>query len=359
MIIYVILLSIIIFESIICYKSKNENKQKIYLIIIGILLILVSGLRDKNIGVDTASYVNFFQNVSNLDNSQLNSIYYEKGFILFNKFLVLFSNHYSILLVISTLIIIIPILLFIKENSNSIWMSVYLFVTLTFYYNSMNIMRQYIAIGLILLSYSYVKKRKIIPFVFLVFLSASFHTTALVFLIVYFIPLIKLSYRKLNYLILFTLIIYLFFPYFLKVFFNYFRIYTGYIYYLDSMNFGDILKFLIMFLILLFGIYFKYPNFQANKSTFINDENLQTIIIIIGTIFSFLAIRMSILSRITDYFFIFSIIYIPNVLKTIINPKLKLFVTYFVIIICLIYNFAILIYRPEWFNVTPYNFYWN
>ena len=54
-------------------------------------------------------------------------------------------------------------------------------------------MRQGMAMGILLFSFKYIKERKLLLFLFIVYLAASFHTSAVVFIITYWIVLIPMN----------------------------------------------------------------------------------------------------------------------------------------------------------------------
>ena len=74
----------------------------------------------------------------------------------------------------------------------------------------------------------------------------------------------------------------------------------------------------------------------------------------IYTIISFLAIRMSVLSRITVFFDILIMVSIPNFIEKVSYYRLIVLIYYIVLLLLFISMLVVLIYRPEWYKVTPY-----
>ena len=74
---------------------------------------------------------------------------------------------------------------------------------------------------------------------------------------------------------------------------------------------------------------------------------------------SFLAIRISVLSRIIAYFSIFSIVAIPEFLTFIENKKKRVVIELLIILLYVAYFVTISICRPEWNSVIPYRFFWQ
>lgn len=81
----------------------------------------------------------------------------------------------------------------IYTQSSDVPLSVFLFVATSNYFLTLNIVSQYMAIALCLLSCTYAQRRKPLPFLLLVGLAACFHASALVFLPVYGLPRLRIK----------------------------------------------------------------------------------------------------------------------------------------------------------------------
>ena len=365
MIIYLILLGLILLEGIIIFYYGKSNKNKnIYLILVFFQLFFVSAFRSPEIGVDTSMYYSFFSGLNYLSEYHIWNIYFEKGYILFNIIVNFIFNFNQSIIMITSLIILILITLFIKNNSRNLWLSVYFFITLMFFYNSINILRQFIAMAIVINSIYFVRKQKLVPFLLLIGLAYSFHTSALIFIIVYFFARMKFTLKKVLYSIFFAIgSFFVLFPIIQWVMLKLPR-YSGYTKFFQSYELGNIINTLIYASILILSLivnYYKKPilnNIGTNLDYKRSNENIFTFIILTATILSFLSIRMSILGRIVDYFSLFSIVFIPNVISCIKDKYLRLIVTFFIMCLTFAYNIFIFIYRPEWFGVTPYKFFW-
>lgn len=99
------------------------------------------------------------------------------------------------LYVITSAIILALVFAAIYRQSVSAPLSILFFVITSNYFLTLNVIAQYIAIALCLVSCEFVQKRKSIPFLLLVAIAAGFHTSALVFLPVYLLPRLKIRPR--------------------------------------------------------------------------------------------------------------------------------------------------------------------
>lgn len=87
-----------------------------------------------------------------------------------------------------------------------------------------------------------------------------------------------------------------------------------------------------------------------------NSDNLLPLIMVISIGIYFISFNLSQFSRITLYFEIASLIYIPDVIQTVESKKIKLFMNVLVYMVLFSYFFIVLICRPEWSQITPYYF---
>ncbi|WP_019391967.1 EpsG family protein [Priestia filamentosa] len=374
---YILLLFIIVLNSFIFFKGTNNKNKKIYLIWMFLPVFIISAFRGPFIGNDTHSYLNLFNSVSHQDFLYFTkaNIYYEKGFIFLNTIISSITDSSQAILIVTSFITIGLIFLFIYRHSANVWLSVYLFITLMFYYNSMNVLRQYLAMAIVLSSLGFVVKRKLVPFLILVILASFIHTSAIFFIIVYIFPKLKVSYKSLVTISLCSVAFFYFLFPLIDLITGRFIQYQVYISrYFGSNNLGNILKTGVYFLIFLTGILFAYNNMSNSREPMtskvnsirknndfieIHSRRLYTFTLLTAVILSLLSIRMSILERLADYFTIVSIVYLPNVIQNINNKRVAMRVTIAVVLISLIYNIVILTLRPEWYQVTPYSFFFQ
>ncbi|WP_210608811.1 EpsG family protein [Priestia flexa] len=369
MLIYIMMLLVISTFGICTYKLKN--KQKHFLYFACIVLFLVSGLRDVTVGSDTVSYIEAFNFIKGNSLSQSLDLYFEKGYILYNYIISRFFSSPQLLLIISSFITILLIGKFIYKNSKNAYLSIYLFITLMYYYSSMNILRQYIAVSIIAFGYEYVKKRKFLRYLLCIVIAALFHNTALMAIVIYYLYGLKFSFKKLILFFLSTLVIYFMFVPFFNIIIDLFPRYTAYETRLDSNNLASYLSMLVYTVVLFFGLIFKYyevekkenittSSIELIKETEKEDDNLKSVmtyIILIAVLLTFLSTKLNILARANIYFSIFTIIYIPNVLKEIKNKDLRNLWTYIIVILFGLYNLILFLYRPDWHRVVPYKFF--
>ena len=73
----------------------------------------------------------------------------------------------------------------------------FVFASFGFYGNSLNFIRQCIAIAIFLYSIEYIKKKKFIPYLLIILLASTFHKSMLIMIPVYFIARIAVNWKSL------------------------------------------------------------------------------------------------------------------------------------------------------------------
>lgn len=170
-------------------SQKRRMMQDLFLLAAGALFVLVATCR-YGIGYDYFNYQNLYGQLGPMSVSQLLQDHVGQEFIgysLFTHLLYLMGLSYRQLLLVVNLILTAIVVWFVRRFSPLPWLGLYLYLTLQFFAHSMNLFRQSIAATICLLAYPFLKKRRLLPFVLIVLLAASFHTSALFFLPFYWI----------------------------------------------------------------------------------------------------------------------------------------------------------------------------
>lgn len=163
-------------------ENKAENKKaRILLLIIAILpMLFVSAFR-YNVGTDyNKRYVLDYINLGNgIDVTNL-----EIGFKAIDYICLLFTKEPFLLFIVTSLIILgIIFEVFYKKSSNKI-LSITVFFLGGYFFGTLNLVRQYIAIALILLGYQFLisenKKKEYIGFVVCAILAFLMHSSSIV-----------------------------------------------------------------------------------------------------------------------------------------------------------------------------------
>ena len=83
----------------------------------------------------------------------------------------------------------------VRESSSPV-LAVYLYVATSNYFLSLNIIRQYVAIGIGLVAVRFIRERRLLPFLICVAAAMFFHTTAVLLLPCYFLCSLAVRLRR-------------------------------------------------------------------------------------------------------------------------------------------------------------------
>ncbi|MEG0692314.1 MAG: EpsG family protein [Oscillospiraceae bacterium] len=172
------------------YQVKLDKSAKLItlrpkniLLFLSILpMVLVSGLRYM-VGVDYNSYAWIFGAIVKTNEKT----HVEAGYELLNKLVGYFTNDFVWLFVLTSAIIICFAAAAIKQNSSNIAYSIFLFISLGYFFYSMNSIRHFMALSIFFFAQKYMKKEEFWKFLMFVLIAASFHKIALIGIPIYFV----------------------------------------------------------------------------------------------------------------------------------------------------------------------------
>jgi hypothetical protein len=184
--------------------SPTRKNNKIFVSIVTLILLAISGFRDTTVGSDLAVYYKQFMEISTL-NSLAEVLASQKnfGYALFNwGFIKVFGPNYQLFLFIIAAISTLSLGYTIYRYSPAPYVSFLLYLSLGFYDFTFSGLKQTLALAFVILSYKYIYERKQINFILIVALGATFHLSAFVFLPVYYIAHKKWSAKYAGFMLL-------------------------------------------------------------------------------------------------------------------------------------------------------------
>lgn len=326
-------------------KNGEITNNKYYIYIISILLIIISGFRNITIGIDTSNYKYIFHFVNTYGFEKLLDQNTEIGYTLYQIIIGEVFGDFQALLIITSILYISVVSYLVFKYSKNPMLSYLLFIFFDFYTFSFSGIRQTLALTFILLALIQIKNRNIFLFITLVLIASTFHLTALIFLPTYWLGLFKLSKKNLIFFFLCAIVIY-FTKDFMQLFMNsYARI--SY----EVTETGGIRLYIILILTLIVGIIYR------KSFTLSNPINIYLFYMMLSSVVIFPIIRINpVVLRLNYYFFIFMIIYVPNVLNVIKDRAIVFIGTCTYLIIGFFWFFTSIINSNQ---LIPYLFYWN
>lgn len=316
------LIAIILSITIYRVFDRKSNKVQIIDILMIVLLIVITGLR-YGVGTDYEAYYNIFNNIPHKYSNIIDIITesFQFGFVLLGYMLKgITSNEYAIFWLVSIIVYPFMIIYFRKKTEIS-WLAFATFMLMGFFDVSMNILKQQIAMVLLLIAYEQLIKQKKTRFLILIVLAGVFHITAIVGgLLIYISRYIKPTFRNLLISIFVGIIGYFSYKLILLKLFSYNTIFSKYEMYLIYQDIsvssrearelsiiGYVIVFTLITIILL--------NYKMQLKEILKERYRMISMLFIGIAISIISIDYWVINRIALYLYQFIIVLIPAFFK--------------------------------------------
>ena len=173
-------------------KNLTISSKTLILILIGILLILVAGLRPIGIDGDSLSYIS----VLHVSLSEANFIDKEPSFWMINELnkLLFAGNEQTFFLIFAILGVSLKILA-IKKLSLLPFYSIFVYTCLYFILHEMTQIRVGVATAIFLLAIPDIYNRNFKSFIFKTVLAMMFHYSSVIMLLIYFLNPYKINFK--------------------------------------------------------------------------------------------------------------------------------------------------------------------
>ena len=346
-----------------------EKKKEVSLAVSMLMILLVSGLRAITVGADSRQYASAYDQLKILSIKKALSVpiwswngtytySLEFGYRIYNKMVAFFFDSNQAILFFNSLIIVILLYNLIRRNSPYYGLSIWLYITLGFFQTEMNMARNAMAILFCLNAIECIYKRELFKYILLVLLASTFHTSALLFIPLYWvINYIELTPRRIKIFALLSVVVGLLGQqvyYFLLIF-----VPSRYLHYMilaESETEGTALVFLFIgvFLLIWFFCDEKY-----DVDSFISIDNAGAWLFIL-MVFSFSISRsINAFTRVAALFSPYLIIYFPEMICYGISNK---WVRRIIVVTLVVGLFGVYVYRLSINNIgqtIPYHFFWD
>lgn len=178
----------------------QQNKGS-YIVIKSILIavpflcmLLIAGVR-YDVGTDYMTYKDIFSWIR-MDNAP----YIEPGYRFLNVFIRYFTTNFVWIFLASSFITLLFFYRGIITLSSNQCMSIYLFITMGYYFYSFNAVRQYMALAVSFYASKYLKNGEFLKYTCFIIFAALFHKSVLIMIPLYF--LLRLRFKVSYYFII-------------------------------------------------------------------------------------------------------------------------------------------------------------
>lgn len=190
---FLVLLSVVV-VAYVGRRSGSIGVRRICLCVIGGVLVLFAGFRDRRIGTDTGTYIQYFYDSDSVD------IIWERGEVGYYTLSWLarsLSDSYSVLLLLIALIVVPCYMATITRVVRRWETALYLLVALSTYTFFFNGARQGIAAAICFSAIPFLLERRRWPYIALVAVATTFHKSALIALPLYWMASDHVGWRRL------------------------------------------------------------------------------------------------------------------------------------------------------------------
>jgi hypothetical protein len=330
--------------------KKNKKAGIIFLILSLLVVCFIAGVRNTSIGTDTNGYV---ANIFNLYSHAKYNFFevQEKTGIepLFSMLMLIssFSNDIKVCLFFIELACALPIYLFAyrEKKKYSFAFIIFIFLT-TMYAKSFNLIRQSIAISIVIYSVSFFKSGQYKQTILLYITAILFHYSAIICCLIYFILYVtnNLENNKSRILLLFIMFVFLVgisigIDKILMLIPNKYTYYLNSKYAINSISLLSIVKKAFWIFLFIFPVIQN----KKNKKNYSNELSY-CILLIVDFILYLTSMKVGTFGRIGNYFLYVAYFYmIPNISK--VFKQKNLINLIIVVSLCFF-----------WYNMTVQNF---
>lgn len=362
MTVHIILLFAIMILGFITYATlkPSEKVNKRFIISSFFMVFLVQALRASSVGTDTDVYVRSFYLIDRAS-FDWHSSAWEPCYLWLNMLIGKLTDNPQYVLAVCSFLILFGIGLFIYKNmdhTKSAFWPVFFFMVFLHYPNSMNLLRQYIAMAFVLQIYWILRdvegKKKYIISIVLLIIGVNFHTPSIIAALLFAPYLVKTVRRKVLVLIGFgVMVVIVMFNYLLPLVYLAFPQYLKYSSssYMDSDGFGPYyIAYALLILSLIIYVFTLPPDKPENKRIY-----RMTYITIISLGLLLLKNQVVLAQRTGYYFDIFIPLFIPEVVNRLGKVKWPI---YFLLLVYGVLCFISTI-DSEARGCCPYLFFWQ
>lgn len=330
---------------------KDKRFKNLYLIIIFLALVFITGFRSMSYYTDTEAYYSFYQQSAKTELSVLFRRIFEAGakdpfYHFCTSLMAHIGLDFRAWMVIVSLIYYGGFIYVVKRFSKVPFVAVLGLTALSYVFFTMTGIRQTIAMGFTFFAFVKAYDKKLISFLIFVFFGFLFHSSALIFLLSYPLMRAKLGWLQIS-MVLGAILMALLFPGAINTIVRELAWNEDLAAYADTTTGLSIAGYVIQLMIIIAGF------FLAGKGYFETKEGLAFInMLILGLVFQTFVVRIDNIFRLSMYFSVYGVIFIGN---TTANQKLlgkkEYNVAYMLVAISFI---AYMIYSRSFANFTMF-----
>ncbi len=327
--------------SVVKIDRLKIRTRKLSFVFLYLFILLLGILREEFLGVDVYNYRSHYFEYGNIGFMELlKGAYFEKGYIILNKVIYIFTKDFWTFKAILYFITFTLFSFVIYKNSKYISVSYLFYIGFGFLGFNFCILRQALSVSICFCAFQFIKEKKAVPFILSIILAATIHQTAICYLLLY--PIVNGFYKdrfglkKIFLVILAITIGNNFLPYLFRFGIN--------DYSTEAVS-GTGYNMLVLYIFLMIVIRILYKN-HCEDSLKSEYNSLYAIIY-----FQIDAIFFSLISRMVNYFSVMLSVFVPNLIFY--YKKKNLLLIFFVLLCTLMFYISFVINDPT--QIVPYS----
>lgn len=182
------------------WLSSRVSSRKpviVLLCVTAIYMILLMGFRYR-VGIDTLGYMTRYRHMASLDELSWSNLFdqlYEPAYTFIVAVCKMYTDSFWPVQLIMNAITTVCVIIFLYRNCKNVFVGMFFFLIIQWLYFSTEVMRESVAIGIFLLNFKNIEKKRWVRYYLFSFLSLSFHYSAI---LIWFIPFAR--YLRSNWL---------------------------------------------------------------------------------------------------------------------------------------------------------------
>lgn len=292
-------------------NKKNKFTVNAFIFVSFLVLFFISGFRGINVGIDTPTYIEWFEEFNRIGWERTFSTKkdVEFGWLLINYWVSKISHNPQLLIIVVSFLILSLHFMFLKKTSKNIFISIILFLSFNHFFTSMCSLRQFIAMGIVFFVYPMLIEKKYIKVFILMAIAFFFHYSTLIFDIG--ILLAFLFSKKKRWIWIFLLFSFFSVPVFVKLFNLLISGIPKYSYYMLSRTANSVGKLRTVYIIIEICLIVYV---LMNKKLKSREMNIECILITFSITIGLLGAKIPLMFRLGYYFEYFLLLLVPELI---------------------------------------------
>ncbi len=351
----------------------SVRSRRVFALACFFILTFIAACRAPEVGRDTTLFIErAFDRIRirNFRETFALSTWLEPGFRLLCYVISRFTSNGQWLIAVSSVLIHGSVSLFLYRHAKNTYLAFYLYLAMMIYPFYLNIMRQALAIAVLLFAWDFFKKRRFLPYAVLVLLAATFHVSALIFLLCPLLLLVPVTRKNLRILLPVTALLAILGAILVRPIMRLVVLLVPRYAVYEPTTFGALYCYLAVFAtVTAYGVYRLY--FSKDKDTLlprdggIDERGFLTLMMLLGVVVATMMTRFGQLQRIFNYFEVLYLLWLPATVpaaaqrcgkRYLVFPKEELLV-----LGCTLAYFLVILFARSalWYDALPYRFFWQ